>query len=238
MSFIPPDRPTVAGAPSGGGNGVVRAETPPAGYWRRWCADAPPPEAVATAQAAVAEAAPADHPPQVVPAEQGEPPYRILIVEDDRSQALFAQSILKGSGMDTEVVAMPGEAMAAMDRFRPDLLLMDLHMPGMSSTELTTKIRGHGGYAHIPVVFLTGDTDPERHLEVLDSGADDYPEQARPPAPPDRRGAEPRAPRARPAPAARAGSAPASGHRPADPQLHAAAAVAGVRRPPAPCISW
>lgn len=174
MSFIPPDRPTVAGAPSGGGNGTVRAETPPAGYWRRWSADAPPPEAVATAQAAVAEAAPADLPPQVVPTEQGEPPYRILIVEDDRSQALFAQSILKGSGMDTEVVALPGEAMAAMDRFQPDLLLMDLHMPGMSGTELTTKIRTHGAYAHIPVVFLTGDTDPERHLEVLDSGADDY----------------------------------------------------------------
>ena len=53
MSFIPPDRPAVAGAPSGGGNGTVRAETPPAGYWRRWCADAPPPEAVTTAQAAV-----------------------------------------------------------------------------------------------------------------------------------------------------------------------------------------
>lgn len=174
MSFVPPDRSAVAGAPPGGGAGGVRAETPPAGYWRRWCADAPPPEAPTTAQAAVAEAAPADHPPQVVPAEQGEPPYRILIVEDDRSQALFAQSILKGSGMDTEVVAMPGEAMAAMDRFQPDLLLMDLHMPGMSGTELTTKIRSHGGYTHIPVVFLTGDTDPERHLEVLDSGADDY----------------------------------------------------------------
>lgn len=174
MSFIPPDRSAVAGAPPGGGSGTVRAETPPDGYWRRWCADAPPPEAVATAQAAVAEAASADHPPQVVPTEQGEPPYRILIVEDDRSQALFAQSVLKGSGMDTEVVALPGEAMAAMDRFQPDLLLMDLHMPGMSGTELTTKIRSHGGYAHIPVVFLTGDTDPESHLEVLDSGADDY----------------------------------------------------------------
>ena len=108
------------------------------------------------------------------PEEQGEPAYRILIVEDDRSQALFAQSILKGSGMDAEVVALASEALAAMERFQPDLMLMDLHMPGMTGTELTAQIRHNAAYAHTPVVFLTGDTDPERHLEVLDSGADDY----------------------------------------------------------------
>ena len=71
---------------------------PPAGYWRRWCADAAPPEAVAADGAGAKPEI--ERTPQVVPEEQGEPAYRILIVEDDRSQALFAQSILKGSGMD------------------------------------------------------------------------------------------------------------------------------------------
>ena len=66
------------------------------------------------------------------------------------------------------------ETMATLDRFIPDLVLMDLHMPGMSGTELTALIRSHAAYAHIPVVFLTGDTNPESHFEVLDSGADDY----------------------------------------------------------------
>ncbi len=174
MSFVPNDRNASSAGRSGGPGTAVRAEFPPAGYWRRWCADAAPPEAVpATDPVETAEAI-VEATPMVVPAEQGEPAYRILIVEDDRSQALFAQGILKGAGMDAEVVPVASETMAALERFHADLVLMDLHMPGMSGTELTAQIRSDAAHAHIPVVFLTGDTDPERHLEVLDSGADDY----------------------------------------------------------------
>ena len=152
----------------------LRAESPPAGYWRRWCEDAAPPAAPRTADPMAAETPMVEVTSQVLPVERGESAYRILIVEDDRSQSLFAQSVLKGAGMDTDVVQMASETMSTMERFQPDLVLMDLHMPGMSGTELTALIRSHTAYAHIPVVFLTGDTDPESHLEVLDSGADDY----------------------------------------------------------------
>lgn len=101
-------------------------------------------------------------------------PFRILVVEDDRSQALFAEAILRGAGMLPDVVAQPELMMAAMERFDPELVLMDLHMPGRSGTELTTQIRQHPRYAHLPVVFLTGDQDPERQMEVLEHGADDF----------------------------------------------------------------
>ena len=101
-------------------------------------------------------------------------PFRILIVEDDRSQALFAEAILRGAGMLPEVVAVPEQMMGAMERFDPDLVLMDLHMPGISGTALTLRIRAHPRFEHTPVVFLTGDQDPERQLEVLEHGADDY----------------------------------------------------------------
>ncbi len=174
MSFVPNDRNASSAGRPGGPGTAVRAEFPPAGYWRRWCADAAPPEAVQTTDPVETAEAIVEATPMVVPAEQGEPAYRILIVEDDRSQALFAQGILKGAGMDAEVVPVASETMAALERFHADLVLMDLHMPGMSGTELTAQIRSDAAYAHIPVVFLTGDTDPESHLEVLDSGADDY----------------------------------------------------------------
>lgn len=173
MSFVSNERNSAAARSTGQGPGA-RAEHPPAGYWRRWCADAEPPVAAESGDARQADATATETTRQVVPAEEGEPAYRILIVEDDRSQALFAQSVLKGAGMDAESVSMASDTMAAMDRFLPDLVLMDLHMPGMSGTELTSQIRSHAAYAHVPVVFLTGDTDPERHMEVLDSGADDY----------------------------------------------------------------
>lgn len=101
-------------------------------------------------------------------------PFRVLIVEDDRSQALFAEAILRGAGMQAEVVAVPEQMMASMERFDPDLVLMDLHMPGISGTVLTLQIREHPRYAQLPVVFLTGDQDPERQMEVLEHGADDY----------------------------------------------------------------
>ncbi|RZA20203.1 MAG: GGDEF domain-containing response regulator [Lysobacteraceae bacterium] len=103
-----------------------------------------------------------------------ESPYRILVVEDDRSQALFAEAILRGAGMQAEVVAVPEQVMAAVERFDPDLVLMDLHMPGASGTTLTLQIREHPRFSHVPVVFLTGDQDPDRRLEVLENGADDY----------------------------------------------------------------
>jgi EAL domain-containing protein (putative c-di-GMP-specific phosphodiesterase class I)/GGDEF domain-containing protein len=51
---------------------------------------------------------------------------------------------------------------------------MDLHMPGMSGTELTTMIRAHESFLHTPIVFLTGDPDPEKQYEVLEVGADDF----------------------------------------------------------------
>ena len=101
-------------------------------------------------------------------------PYRVVIVEDDRSQALFAEAILRGAGMLAEVVSAPERLMATMEQFAPDLVLMDLHMPGTSGTTLTVQIREHPRFEQIPVVFVTGDQDPDRQLEVLEHGADDF----------------------------------------------------------------
>lgn len=101
-------------------------------------------------------------------------PFRIMIVEDDRSQAMFAEAILRGAGMAPKVVAVPEQMMAILEDFDPDLILMDLHMPGTSGTSLTLQIREHPRFSEVPVVFLTGDQDPERQVEVLETGADDY----------------------------------------------------------------
>lgn len=104
----------------------------------------------------------------------GDPPMRVLVVEDDRSQALFAQAILRGAGMQAEIVTDPREVMAVLDAQAPELVLTDLHMPAMSGTALVALIREHPRFMHLPVVFLTGDQDPEREVEVLEQGGDDY----------------------------------------------------------------
>ena len=172
----------------------LRAETPPAHYWRRWVGDAAledeplpgagepvemtPPTPTAVSAAPTPPVAPpasatsdtGSPPPPVDP----ESPYRVMIVEDDRGQALFAQSVLHGAGMQAEVQMQSDGVLEAMRRFHPDLVLMDLHMPGKDGMSLTMLIRQQPEYLHLPIVFLTGDPDPERQFEVLESGADDF----------------------------------------------------------------
>lgn len=103
-----------------------------------------------------------------------EEPYRILIVEDDASQALFAESILRKAGMVTHVLQEPIAVLEELDRFQPDLLLMDLNMPGCDGLELTALIREREGYVSTPIVFLSGDPDADRQFAALDAGGDDF----------------------------------------------------------------
>jgi len=103
-----------------------------------------------------------------------EPAYRVLVVEDDASQALFAEGVLRGAGIEARGVRTAAEVLPEMERFHPDLVLMDLHMPGMTGTDLIGLIRMHADFAHTPVVFLTGDPDVERQFEALEQGADDF----------------------------------------------------------------
>jgi len=103
-----------------------------------------------------------------------ESPYRILIVEDDRSQALFAEGILRNTGMETLVVLDALEVMPALEQFQPDLLLMDLNMPGANGIELTSLIREQEAFAHTPIVFLSGESDEDRQFDAIDAGGDDF----------------------------------------------------------------
>ena len=103
-----------------------------------------------------------------------ERPYRILIVEDDRSQALFAEGILRNTGMETLVVLDALEVMPALEQFQPDLLLMDLNMPGANGIELTSLIREQEAFMNTPIVFLSGESDEDRQFDAIDAGGDDF----------------------------------------------------------------
>ncbi len=103
-----------------------------------------------------------------------ESPYRILIVDDDAPQALFAQAILRRAGMETRVLGESLPVLEELDRFQPDLLLLDLNMPDCDGFELTALIREREGYVNTPIVFLSGDQDEDRQFAALDAGGDDF----------------------------------------------------------------
>ena len=103
-----------------------------------------------------------------------EEPYRVLIIEDDESQALFAESVLRKAGMLARMVTEPLAALDELGRFKPDLILMDLNMPGADGLELTALIRERDAFVTTPIVFLSGDPDDERQFAALDAGGDDF----------------------------------------------------------------
>ncbi len=103
-----------------------------------------------------------------------QPRSRVLIVEDDESQANFAEKLLQKGGLDTRAITDPLGVMDAVARFQPDLILMDLYMPGADGIELTRVIRDRWESSSIPVVFLSGEGDPDKKLLALQAGADDF----------------------------------------------------------------
>lgn len=169
----------------------TRAETPPADLWQRWApaasatTGAPPLPASETAAAPPVAVPPpvSNEAPLAAPAEDGhlppargadDAPYRVLVIEGDRTQALFAQSVLHGAGMEAHIIGEAESVLASIEHLAPDLLLMDLHLPGQDGMRLTAHLREQPGMEMLPIVFLSADPDPERRFEVLDSGADDY----------------------------------------------------------------
>jgi diguanylate cyclase (GGDEF)-like protein len=110
---------------------------------------------------------------ELLDAESGDP-FRVLIVEDDRSQAIFAESILRKAGMSTCAVTDPLAALDRLEDFKPELILMDLYMPNCDGMELTAIIRERDAFITTPIVFLSGEQNEEKHFEALNAGGDDF----------------------------------------------------------------
>ena len=110
---------------------------------------------------------------ELVDADAAEP-FRVMIIEDDRSQALFAESILRKAGMETIAVMDPLSALESLEGFDPELILMDLYMPNCDGMELTTLIRERERFINTPIVFLSGEHDTDKRFDALSAGGDDY----------------------------------------------------------------
>lgn len=99
--------------------------------------------------------------------------YRVLIVEDDRGQAKFCESILRHRGMLTHVCEDATSVPAALTDFKPDLVLLDLYLPGSNGIEVAQRMR-ESGHAYLPIVFLSGELDPDLRFDAIRMGADDF----------------------------------------------------------------
>lgn len=101
-------------------------------------------------------------------------PYRILIVDDDIHLCQLYETVLKEAGMETLSVSDPMLALDSLAAFKPDLILMDMHMPVCDGLELAGVIRQIEEYCSIPIVFLSSESDQNLHLDAKRMGGDEF----------------------------------------------------------------
>src|SRR3954453_9942435 len=96
---------------------------------------------------------------------------RVLVVDADTALAEMLGIVLRGEGFDTSFCADGSLALEAFRTSRPDLVLLDVMLPGRDGIEVCRQIRAESG---VPIVMLTAKTDTVDVVLGLESGADDY----------------------------------------------------------------
>ena len=98
----------------------------------------------------------------------------ILIVEDDRDIAELVRHYLVRAGHTADTVASGTEALARIRDRRPDLLVLDLMLPGVHGLEICRAVRAAAGTADLPIIIVTARAEESDRIAGLELGADDY----------------------------------------------------------------
>ena len=101
-------------------------------------------------------------------------PARVLLIDDDDETIQFVELNLRMDGFDVEVVRDGESALARLPIAPPDLLLLDVTLPGIDGLEVTHRVRADPRTSHLPVIMLTGRGQSADKVLGLTAGADDY----------------------------------------------------------------
>jgi DNA-binding response OmpR family regulator len=98
----------------------------------------------------------------------------ILVVDDDRDVAQSIEIALRRRGFLVTLAYSGVEALKALRRNRPDLVILDVLMPGMGGLEVCRRLRADESLADLPIIFLTARGRERDRIDGLRAGADDY----------------------------------------------------------------
>jgi DNA-binding response OmpR family regulator len=99
---------------------------------------------------------------------------RVLVVEDDADIAALIAHYLEKAGYGVETISDGGRALAHARTSQPDLIVLDLMLPGMSGLEICKALRADNNTAAVPIIMLTARGEESERILGLDTGADDY----------------------------------------------------------------
>jgi diguanylate cyclase (GGDEF)-like protein len=105
--------------------------------------------------------------------QQGEP-YRVLVIDDDIELASRFSLILRGANMLVEMLHDPADIFASMHSFNPEVVLLDVSMPGCSGPELAQIIRMNDDWLRVPIIYLSAETDISKQMNALIKAGDDF----------------------------------------------------------------
>jgi two-component system response regulator MtrA len=96
---------------------------------------------------------------------------RVLVVDDDAALSEMLSIVLRNEGFDSRVCSSGDRALGDFRDYRPDVVLLDLMLPGKDGIDVCREIRAESG---VPIVMLTARSDTVDVVVGLESGADDY----------------------------------------------------------------
>ncbi len=101
------------------------------------------------------------------------PPYRVLIVEDDRDLAIQCGNWIADEGMTARIAAYGSAAIVALAEFQPDLVLIDASLPDARGVDLVQVIRQQPEHAMLPIVLMSTAGDAGERFDAIAAGADE-----------------------------------------------------------------
>lgn len=89
--------------------------------------------------------------------------FRVMVVDDDPDMTLLQVEILRSAGMEVISVEQPLQALQQAAQFKPDLVILDMHMPDINGMELAILLRQAPEFLFLPIIFVTADLDTTLH---------------------------------------------------------------------------
>jgi two-component system cell cycle response regulator DivK len=99
---------------------------------------------------------------------------RILCVEDSDDNLYMLHRRLSRAGFDVKIASNGAEGVEWAKTLQPDLIVMDLNLPGLNGWEATRRLKGQPETKHIPIIVLTGETTKKSREDAIAAGCDDF----------------------------------------------------------------